>query len=117
MSFQVEQLGDNDDLAVVRDTKDLIGSAEVVENTGLRETDIDALEDTHVANVLRAPSAHDWQDSEIVSIIEDGCQIVCNLQISRIRARVAGYDRNRILIGLFVLINADPSGIVSYPFD
>jgi len=88
----VEQLGDVDDLVV--DRTDLVGALEVGQQVRLRDAEIDALEETHVLDVLPTALADDRQDAEVVAIVEHRREIVGDRHIGGVE--IARDDGDRI---------------------
>src|ERR1700730_1550325 len=116
MNLLVKQLCNVNDL-IIDLAHPLVGSAEVVENVGLRQADIDTSQIAYVANISRAADSGDWQNTQIVAVIEHVRKIVCHLQIGIVRIRTARYKANRILVGLLILIDADAHEIIAHSLD
>src|SRR5215470_20153207 len=106
MHLFVEQFGNIHDFVVVLAER-LVGAAKAVENAQLSKSDVHAFQVAHVANVLVSPDADDRKNPKAVRVIEHGGQIIGHLQISVIGARTAGNDGNRILVDLFISVDAD----------
>ena len=95
--FLIEQFRDVDDLVV--DIADFVGLAKFVENDRLGDPQIDPLKEADVADILPAAFADHRQDPEVVTVVENGGQIVGDIQIGAVR--IAGHDRNRVGIQTF----------------
>ncbi len=94
VEFLVEQLCDVDDLVI--DAAYLIAAARRAEQDRLRDAEIDALEEAHIAEVLPAALADHRQDTEFVAVVEHGRQIVGDRQIRGVE--IARDDRDRIRV-------------------
>ena len=92
MHLLVEQLGDVDELVV--EAADFVVAPERVEQDRLGNSEVDSLEEAHVADVLPAALADDRQHAEIVAIVEHGREVVRDRQVGRIE--IAGHDRDRV---------------------
>ena len=73
---------------------DLVGSAEYAQKIGLRYPDIDALEETNVADVLAAALADDRQHTQVVAIVENRRQVIGDGEIGAVQ--IARYDGDGI---------------------
>src|SRR5579871_202026 len=116
MDLFIEQLGDVDDL-VFGLPHAFIGAAEVVEDAGLRQADVDAAQVAHVADVARAANAGDRQDAQAVIVVEHLGEIVGYLEVGVARIGAAGDDADRILVGLLVPVDADADEIIAHALD
>ena len=83
MKFLVEEARYVDDLVV--DLADLVGPAEYAEQVGLRNADVDALEEADVADVLPAALADDRQHPQIVAIVENGRQVIGDREVGAVQ--------------------------------
>ncbi len=75
---------------------------QIVERVGSHDSEIDSLKKQNVGDALDGTAAHNWEDAQLISVVEHGGQVGAKLDIGA--ADGAGYQRHRVgvqaLLGL-----------------
>src|SRR5262249_41882869 len=97
MHLLAEQPGDIDD-PPVKGPK-FIAASKRVEEVRLRDTEIDALEEAHISDVLPSILPHQGQDAEVFALVENRRKVMGNRQIGSVES--AGDDGDGVGVQTF----------------